>query len=247
MEIEVYQQANDLRDKHWWFLGRKQVILSVLAAYLKTGNLKILDAGCGAATSLPILATFGKLYGVDKAKEAIKFCQKKGYTQLKKGSVTALPFTDKTFNLVTALDLLEHIKNDQKAISEFARVCKSGGWLVITVPAFSFLWGENDIAVHHFRRYGKAELKSKIEKSGFKIKKLSYFNFFLFPLFLVWYLLWLVKRKIIRGDKARSTLSIGLPSLINKFFALLFSQEARFLPTINFPFGLSLICLAQKG
>lgn len=246
MEIEVYQQANDLKGKHWWFLGRKQVISSVLTRYLKTGSFKILDAGCGAATSLPILTTFGKLYGVDKAKKAIKFCQKKGYTQLKRGSVASLPFADKTFNLVAALDLLEHLKNDQKAISEFSRVCKKGGWLVITVPAFSFLWGENDIAAHHFRRYEKGELKRKIEKSGFKIKKLSYFNFFLFPLFLVWHLARLVKRKIIRGDKARSTLSIGLPSLINKFFALLFSQEARFLPAINFPFGLSLICLAQK-
>lgn len=246
MEIEVYQQANELKDKHWWFLGRARVISAVINAFLKNKNLKILDAGCGAATSLPILAPFGRLYGVDKAQEAIKFCRGKGYLQLKKGDVAVLPFREKTFDLVAALDLFEHTKDDQKAIFELGRVCRKGGWLVATVPAFAFFWSENDIATHHYRRYEKKELQRKIEKAGFKIKKLAYFNFFLFPLFLFWHLLWLIKKKAIRDYQPRSTLSARIPSLINSLFAFLFSLETCFLPKVNFPFGLSLICLALK-
>lgn len=246
MELEVYHQANNLKDKHWWFLGRKEIISAILRTYLKGANFQILDVGCGAGTSLPILIKFGNLIGVDKSSQAIKFCQKKGYTQIKKGDATSLPFKDESFNLIAALDLLEHIKDDQRALTEFARVCKKDGWLIISVPAFSFLWGENDIATHHMRRYEKEDLRRKIEKSGFVIRKLSYFNFFLFPLFLIWHLGYKIKKIMKKNKRPRSTLSFNLPALANKFFILFFTQEAKFLPKINLPFGLSLICLAQK-
>lgn len=246
MEIEVYRQADRLRDIHWWFLGRREVISSVLRKYLKQRMGKVLDLGCGAATSLPILLPFGDIYGVDKSKEAIQFCRNKGYYQLKEGDVASLPFGKNTFDLLAALDLLEHVKDDSGALLELARVCRKGGWVIITVPAFSFLWGENDLATHHFRRYEKDDLKRKIEQAGFSIKKLSYFNFFLFSLFVCWHLFYLVKRLFRKNFRPKSTLSISFSSLINQFLTFVFSQEAKLLPRIDFPLGLSLMCLARK-
>lgn len=246
MELEVYQQADRQKDQHWWFLGRRKIISSILSSKIKNKNLKVLDAGCGAATSLPILRPFGKIIGIDKSPKAINFCRKKDYSQLARADVASLPFKDKSFDLIAALDLLEHVKDDRQVIQELARVCQKGSWLIVTVPAFSFLWGENDIATHHFRRYQKMELKNKVEKSGFEIKKLSYFNFFLFPLFLVWHVLSQIRKKWTKDYQPKSSLIINFPGWLNKFFILLFSLEAIFLPVIDFPFGLSLICLAQK-
>lgn len=242
MEIEVYRQAHRLKDSHWWFLGRKKIISTLLAKFLSGKNYQILDVGCGAGTSFPILADFGQISGVDKSEEAIKFCRNIGYSLLKKGDVNSLPFDSGKFNLVTSLDLLEHVRDDRKALSELYRVCLKGGWLVVTVPAFSFLWGENDISTHHFRRYSKDELRNKIEDAGFKIIKLSYFNFYLFPVFLVWNIF----SKLKTNNQPKSSMNIKLPSVLNNIFLFLFSSEGNLLTKYNFPFGLSLICLARK-
>lgn len=242
MEIEVYQQANRLKNSHWWFLGRKKIISTLLKRYLADKNCQILDVGCGAGTSFPVLSDFGQIFGVDKSEEAIKFCRNAGYFVLKKGEANSLPFTDEKFDLVASLDLLEHIKDDRGALSELFRVCRKGGWLVVTVPAFPFLWGENDLATHHLRRYRKDELMKKIEEAGFKIKKLSYFNFYLFPIFLIWHIFG--KMKV--NNQPKSSLNFDFPLVLNKIFLFLFSSEAKVLLISDFPFGLSLICLAQK-
>lgn len=247
MELEVYHQADQLKDNHWWFLGRKEIIISVLREFLpKSFKGKILDAGCGAATSLPILSSFGQVFGVDNSEEAIKFCRRKNYFQLKKGNITKLPYQDNFFSLVAALDLLEHVKDESKALGELHRVCQKNGWLIITVPAFSFLWSENDISTHHQRRYTSSDLREKIEQHGFKVEKISYLNFFLFPLFLLWLIIDKLKLAFLKKPKAQSTLSISLPKMINQFLTFIFSSESIFLPKINFPFGLSLICLARE-
>lgn len=246
MKKEVYKKTQQVREKYWWFLGRKKVIDSVLKKYLNQKKLKILDVGCGSATAFSVLSRFGFLFGVDKSDIAIRFCRKLNYVSLKKGDVVDLPFSKANFDLVAALDLLEHIQDDRKALKEFNRVLKNRGYLIVTVPAMPFLWGENDIAIYHFRRYQKKELKRKIESAGFEIKKLSYFNFFLFPFYLVWHFKKRFEWIIMKSHRAESTLVVRIPFLVNKFFTLLFSGESLFLPKINFPWGSSLICFAQK-
>lgn len=247
MKREVYQQSQKLRDEHWWFLGRKKIIGSVLNSNLNCSDLKILDVGCGSATALSVLSRFGRLTGVDNSNVAVKFCQKHNYSSTLKGDATNLPFPKAHFDLVAALDLLEHVHDDQKALKEFNRVCKNGGGVIITVPAMPFLWGENDILIDHFRRYQKDELKKKIELAGFEVKKLSYFNFFLLPFYLAWHFKEQLWRKMVKGYQTKQTLSVKVPFLINKFFTLLLLVEGLFLPRIDFPWGSSLICFAQKS
>jgi len=246
MKKEVYQWSQRLRDKHWWFLGRKKIIESVLKSRLSCSNLKILDVGCGSATAISVLSGFGRLFGVDNSDVAINFCRQLNYFKVKRGNAAGLPFPKKSFDLVAALDLLEHIRDDGKVLREFNRVCRKGGGLIITVPAMPLLWGRSDVLVDHFRRYQKNELRKKIELAGFRVKKLSYFNFFLFPLYLVWRFKENFKQVIKKSYRTGSVLTVKIPYSINIFFALLFSAESLFLSRINFPWGSSLICFAQK-
>lgn len=246
MKEGVYRWSQKLRNEHWWFLGRKKIIESILRSNLDRSNLKILDVGCGSATAISVLSHFGLLFGVDNSDIAVRFCRQLNYSRVKRGDAVNLLFSEESFDLVAALDLLEHVRDDRKALKEFNRVCKKGGGLIVTVPAMPFLWGESDVIVEHFRRYQKNELKEKIELAGFEIKKISYFNFFLFSLYPVWRFKEGLKRAIMKNCQVESTLMVKTPFLINKFFALLFSAESLFLPRINFPWGSSFICFARK-
>lgn len=146
----------------------------------------------------------------------------------------------RSFDLVTLFDVLEHFEDDGAALAIYERL-NSGGYVVLTVPAFRFLWSEHDDLAHHQRRYTKRELQDTLEKAGFRIVRLSYFNFFLFPVVAVARL-----AKKFLGINTGAT-DFFMPSApINSLLASLFSAERYFLRYINFPFGVSIIAIAQK-
>lgn len=243
MEISEYKNIFENEKSHFYYVGTHNAVIKFLESYLpqKTGNT-VLDAGCGTGGLMKKLSRFGLIYGVDVSNEALKFARKNGLKKVKYGSVTNLPYKDKSFNAVISIDVLYHkqVKNDLQALREFNRVLKSGGILILKNPAHNWLRGNHDIVIQTKRRYNKENLEKKLKKSGFKIIKLSYINIFFLPLAII-------KRLIENILKTKPSSDVNrLPLHINKFLINLYNIETNWFLTKNIPFGLSIFSIARK-
>ncbi len=240
MKEEEYERMFILEDFYWWFKGRRQIVLSAL------GNikpLKVLDIGCGTGANLPLFD--GQIVGLDISFKALTFAKRrKKDALLIQGRAEALPFKEETFDLVLALDLLEHLADDVKGLREMYRVLKKGGILLVTVPAYKFLWSEHDEALGHFRRYSKGEIKGKLEGVGFSIKFIS--HAIVLPFFPI--ALFRMLQKILRraNKQPKSSLIILPPFLNNLLYSLLLREAKLIARGISFPFGVSIICRVEK-
>ena len=171
MREDFYAEYFRVEDRHWWFIGRRRIVLAVLAAHLAPAAdgrtpRRILDLGCGTGTMLAHLRRFGEAEGVDADERAVGFCHARGEDRVQLLESETLPFPDDSFDLLTALDVLEHIEDDRWALREVARVLRPGGIFLATVPAYRWMWGAQDEISHHFRRYSAGELKRKIPEAG---------------------------------------------------------------------------------
>jgi len=241
MKKSEYQNIFNLEEKHWWYSGMKKISFILLSPILERKNLKILDAGCGTGGMMMSLGEFGQVYGIDLSQEAIKFCQKRNLEAIQ-ASIEKIPFKDNYFDLITCFDVLYHqwVKNDQLAINEFFRTLKPGGYLLLRVPAYQFLTGKHDEVVATRHRYSKAEVLEKLEGEGFKIKRITFANMFLFPIALI-------KRFSEKRMSKDATSEIKEElRIVNQFLKGILSLEAFLISKINLPFGLSIFCLAQK-
>ena len=245
MEKEYYKEYYILEKDYWVFTARRKIALSILGRYLRQGARRpdILDAGTGTGVMLGELGRFGNATGLDNSRDAIEFCGKRGFSNVVEGSAESLPFSDSSFDAVCAMDILEHLKDDRRALAEFFRVLRPGGVLFITVPAFMFLWGPHDEINMHKRRYVPRQVAERIKEAGFVTGKLSYFNCFFFPAVVFIR----VARRVLSGGrlKPKSDL-ISLPALPNKVLELVFSSERFMLKYFNLPFGVSVLCAAMK-
>lgn len=214
---------------------------SFLNKYLpKKNNLKILDAGCGPGAALLYLSRFGDVLGVDISDEALKFAKKRG--KVKKADISSLPLKDKTFDVVVCLDVLYHKWVDaKKAFLEIKRVLKPGGILLIREPAFDWFRSSEDVASQTKHRFTTRELKRELENS-FDILKLTYANFFLFPVAFLKRLPEVIGMKRKKGVGDASSVS----PLLNNILFFIFRTEPLLLEYINFPFGTSVLCVARK-
>ena len=187
MQHDYYKEYYDLERNHWWFVAREKIISNYIKKIisdkiLNQKELKILNVGCGPGRSSQYLTNFGQVTSVEYDKDCCEFASERTGLEIINGSITELPFQDKSFDLVCAFDVIEHVEDDQLAVSEMKRVAKNDGVLLITVPAFMSLWSHHDVINHHFRRYKINEIEKLFDKDqkGTKIFT-SYFNFFLFP------------------------------------------------------------------
>ena len=222
----------------------EKINTNLLSKYLFHGKskLKILDAGCGSGAALKYLSKFGNVIGVDISDEALRFAKKRG--KVRKANVSSLPFNDSSFDVVVCLDVLFHqwIINDMKAISEFSRVLKKDGILLMREPAFDWMKSNEDVIGFTRYRYTTDSVKRKLNKNSFDIMKISYANFFLFPLVL------LKRLPVVIGLKKESAVSdiYKLNRLLNFFLSLFLFVEAFILKYINLPYGTSVIGVARK-
>src|SRR5882724_12788625 len=243
MQQHTYSIMYQVEERHWWFMGRRKIIERfVSAACRDLGKLKprILDVGCGTGANLQMLAGHGAAEGVDVSSEALEFCRARGLSKVKEGAAEALPYEDASFDLVTGLDVVEHLDDDVAGLSEMRRVLRPGGRAVLFVPAFMFLWGVQDDISNHRRRYTLKQLKDVVRQAGFEVERATYVNLSFFaPIFLGR----LFMRATGLRPESENNLTIGfLNGLLGKFLG----AESVPLRYLNFPFGVSIICVARR-
>jgi SAM-dependent methyltransferase len=238
-----------VEDVHWWFVGRRRILLQVLDRYLGhngSHERRILDVGCGTGTMLTYLAAFGRAEGVDIDEEAIGYCRERGLENVRLGEADKLPFDDGTFDLVTALDVVEHLDDDGSALREMRRVLRQGGLLLVTVPAHMFLWGDQDEVNMHRRRYAPAELRERLLSNGFEVLRLSHMNALLFPPIALARLLRRAEHRLRPGIPHESDFRYPAPPPVNFMLSHLFAAEGPILRRVDIPIGVSILALAQK-
>lgn len=232
----------ELEDCHWWFLGRRRIVQSILGRLELGAGAAILDVGCGTGGNLAMLGQFGQVTGVEYDEEAASFAAERKVAGIEQGALPdRMPFGPEQFQLITLLDVLEHIDQDQESLNALMRLISPGGHLVLTVPAFPFLWGTHDVEHHHKRRYRASQLESRLKASGFQVQWLSYYNSWMFPLMV---LLRMV-RKVLPSRGVGGELTMP-PAPFNKLLTALFASERHWLGRLRMPFGGSLIAVARK-
>lgn len=245
---EAFEFLFKMEQRHFWHMGRKELILNVIRR--NVSNIKkarMLEIGCGNGNILWYLKQNGiDIEGGDIFMEGLNFCRKRDSSlDLYQIDIMALPFNN-DFDIIGAFDVLEHVENDEKALAEINRSLKTGGNLILTVPAHRFLWSYFDKAANHQRRYSKPELVNKLEQAGFAVKKISYYMFFLFPLLAAIRLI--NNRRQYKNHTITTQNSIELKTvpIVNELFLSLLRLEGLMIQNLSLPFGASLITLAEK-
>jgi SAM-dependent methyltransferase len=240
MDPLLYEQHFRLEDRHWWFLGRRQLVLQELTRFAGKDPGPILDLGCGTGGMLAQFQGIGDSIGLDSATEAEASCRKRGLPFVL-GWGPSLPFREGSFGTVTLLDVIEHIPDERGVLAEALRVLRPGGLLVVTVPAYQFLWSKHDDLNHHQRRYRRSGLRTVLRRAGFEIAKLSYYNTLLFPA--------AVARKALMGFSSAEGPASHLdevPDRLNTILRQVLLCEQPLLRRWDLPFGASLICVARR-
>jgi SAM-dependent methyltransferase len=241
-------------DRHGWFAGRTRAILKYLDAELGPQTpvqaRRVLDLGGGAGNMAHHLAHYGQVIDLDPNPRPLAVAAQRGLEVCQAGG-DALPFAGELFDLVALLDTLEHIRNELGVLRECARVLKPGGKLIVTVPAYMWLWSYNDEINDHQRRYTAPELRQKLALCGLRVKRLSYTNFFLFPLVAGMRLL----RPTNPGlesphlTKDQEVYQVEMEPIAEPLNAILHGVgwlEAELLAATDLPFGVSVLCVAEK-
>jgi SAM-dependent methyltransferase len=243
MQSHHYPILYQVEDTHWWYVGRRRIIQSLvekISATLNTPDPRILDVGCGTGANLKMLAAYGQAEGVDISPQAVDFCRERGLDSVALGAAEHLPHDDDSFDLVTALDVIEHLDDDVAGLREMRRVLRRDGRILIFVPAFMFLWGVQDDVSNHRRRYTLPGLLEAVEAAGFAVEWSSYANIsFFLPVLAV--------RSVMRWLGLRAATEYGINiSLLNGLFSRLFAAERFVLKGGKLPFGVSAVCIARR-
>lgn len=245
MERPEYASMYALEDTHWWFVGRRNLALTLIKEWITLPvGAHILDVGCGTGGNLQALTPYGRPVGLDISPVAIEFARQRPHLRFIQGSGLTLPHPNDTFDLVTIFDVLYHrwITDDEQAMQELYRVIRPGGWLLITDSALPLLWSSHDERYYARQRYTLGSIRDKLSQAGFIPRVCSYANMFLLPLFLLVRLTmdWLPVAKDV--DRQGT-----FPEWLNRLLTKVRTWEACWLRRGGtLPIGSSLICLGQK-
>jgi len=232
---------------HFWFRGFRQYMKPAVArATAGISHARILDCGCGTGSNLEMLRPYGKAVGFDLTRIGTEFAKAHGHA-VAQASLSHMPFTDATFDLVTSFDVMQVVPDDveQAGIVEMARVSKPGGWLLLHVAALDILHGEHSVLSQEHRRYTSSSLRALVESAGFVVERLTFDHMTLLPFMLpvrIWHRLTASGGVVPAGES-----EIEVPMApINAMFTALVSLEATALRAFDMPIGCSLMCLARK-
>jgi len=241
MERAEYATMFRVEETHWWYKALHRLIFQTLEAELPDWREKeIVDVGCGTGAILKQLGNPEQNVGIDLAPEAISFCRQRGLNNVRQGDVHALPFADASFDAVICSSVLYHqwVSDVEGAVREMHRVLRPGGVLLINVPAFSFLHSAHDEAVMTARRFRKREIRQLLQKENFKIRRLTYWTTFLFPL--------AVAARTLGGSKMGRDFERAEGSFSERVLAQIMALELRLLRNVSLPFGVALLAVVRK-
>ncbi len=243
MQQHTYSIMYQAEEKHWWFVGRRRIIRALVEKVRRDigkARPRILDVGCGTGANLEMLAEFGDAEGVDVSSEALAFCRARGLPNVRQSAVETLPYYDNSFDLVTGLDVVEHLDDDIAGLREMGRVLRPHGRMLLFVPAFMFLWGVQDDISNHRRRYTLPELVEKLREAGLIVERATYANITFFIPVLIGR--WLMR---LTGLRPASENKITV-SALNGFLGWILGSERWWLRRMSFPFGVSILCVARR-
>lgn len=236
---DLYTEEAD----YWWSKARRNLVNRFMAKFASPpDSMMVLDVGCGGGELLSSLEGYGKLFGLEPSVPGATQSQTRTRAKVIRGKAEELPFKEGIFDILTSLDVIEHLDDDSRALKNFHRVLNNQGIVILTVPAFKFLWSPRDILLEHKRRYTGAGLKLLLEKCGFKIIRCSYINSFYFPGLLLYSL----SKKLSRCTSKPRTDILLLPRWIDKLFSFILKVEENILLHTNIPIGTSILCIAKK-
>jgi SAM-dependent methyltransferase len=243
MDETLMQEMLAVDEHHWWYRGRRRIIRAELERLPLPGQAQVLDAGCGSGRTLADLVAYGEVSGIELHEDAAEVARLRGHGEVRVGRLEELPWADASFDLITCLDVIEHTPDDRTALAELLRVCRPGGWLLVTVPAYPALWSLHDEANHHYRRYSRAALRDAAAAAGWTVMRLSSFNSVLLaPAAAVR----LAQRRFGAHNGTSNNLSIG-PAWLNDVLEAPLALEARWLARgRTLPFGLSLVAVLRR-
>lgn len=242
MEAREIDEMRRLEDRHWWFVGKRLLVEALLGDLLARRGLRLLDVGCGTGGVLAGIAGRVRPVGVDGSPLALVHCRRRGLTDVVCASLGALPFKAGRFDVVLLLDVLEHFADEQALLAEVGRLLRPGGHLLVSVPAFEFLWSEHDDVLQHLRRYRAGQLRGVLERAGLAVERLTYTNVAAFAPALV-----------VRGLLQRIGVWPGGRTdfrehghVVNETLVGIYRAEARALARgVRLPVGLSVAALAR--
>lgn len=242
MSPEAYLEMADTELEHWWFRGRRDVLCSILRQLALAPGTRVLEVGSGTGGNLDILAQFGSVSGLEMDANALAMSveRTRGRFDLRRGRCPDdVPFHEGTFDLICFLDCLEHIADDVGTLEGMRGLLAPGGSILVTVPAYQWLWSAHDEFLHHHRRYDRASLTKCAQAAGYRIERVTYFNTLLLPLAVA--VRW-CDRLLRRG---RSSGDAVPAAPLNAILYGIFKREAPWLAHHGLPFGVSLLAVLK--
>ncbi len=244
MRPDYAQQYSVYEANHWWFRARRIILKALLEQHVPWNDgMEVLEVGTGPGANLSALyPATASVVGREPDDRNAGIASRSSGRQVFHGSLEKLPppLAGKRFDVITLFDVLEHIERDTDTLALLRTMLKPGGRLVLTVPAYQWLWGQQDAANLHFRRYTRRELAEKVRLNGFTIRHATYFNTFLFPPIAAFRLLF----KLLPGRKDQHSDFEYSAGPLDQFLFRVFAAEMPFLRRVRFPFGLSLFMAA---
>jgi len=247
VDYAEYEKMYHLEQTYWWFQGRKRIVMGLLEPMLAEPQgapraKRVVDLGCGTGLILDELRRHAHPVGVDFSPRALEFCRRRDLDSLVRAEVSLLPLRSESADIVTALDITEHVEHDDRMIAEIARTLRPGGRVLITVPAHPFLWSEHDETLWHKRRYTRRSLLSLFQGKPLEVERCTYAITFTFLPIVLFRLL----QKINPIRREPRTHLIVLPSWANSLLTKILGLEAWLLRRMNLPFGVSLLLVARR-
>jgi SAM-dependent methyltransferase len=240
MEREVYEAMAEHDERHWWYRARRQVVAELIRRKVPLPKVaKLLEIGCGTGHNLPMLGEFGQVEALEVDPIARGMAEKRlGRTVLSSPLPALEGVPDATYDMVAALDVVEHIPDDKAALEGISRVLKPGGKLLMTVPAHQWMWSAHDVVNHHQRRYSKRDFKRLVNESPLKLESIGYLNSLLFPLAMA--------QRLASKLTGKEDANLAPPAEpINQVLERVFALERRVIGRIPLPPGLSLFAVAS--
>ncbi len=240
MEAIEYERMHAEEERSWWFRGRRRVLEAAVARLGLPEGARIVDVGCGTGGNLAMLQHYGDAVGVEPSPVGAAYARERTGAEVVEATAEDTRLPAASADLVTAFDVLEHLDDDLAALGELRRVLKPGGRLLVTVPAFMMLWSGHDVALHHRRRYRRAQLHERLSRAGFRVDWVSYYNASLFPAVAAVRL----TRRLLGGGATKADGVSPPPPPLNRALEALFAAERHVVGRAPLPFGVSLIAAA---